>query len=296
MLDRIREAVREILSGYGLLGDVVEEVPENAEVEQLILLTDPLCPACAELKKKIAYALEQGWIVELNANQGDGKRIADELGIAEVPALVAVLSDGRLVRCRFWFEGDDFVFDLDIPKKNDREVDFYEEPPKPETLLEEYDGDLAITCMDTILKAQLANILLGKYGDKFDDWWLQNVTPLLMSIPTCPSGNLIGYGKPRKKKKKRRKKSKVRRRPKVGIVKLCREAKEFLARYDERVKQLPECDLIYFAEVEEGEGVKIKTEYHEFLSKCMKEVSGSQKEKLKKCAEKWREMKAKTSR
>lgn len=295
MIDRIRQAVREILSGYGLLEtETVEGTPEGVEVEQLILLTDPLCPACAELKKKIAYALQEGWIVELNANQGDGKRIADELGIEEVPALVALLSDGSLVRCKYWFEGDDFVFDLDIPKKNDREVDNYEEPPKPETLLEDYEGDFAITCMDTILKAQLANILLGKYGDRFDDWWYANVTPLLMSIPTCPSGNLIGYGKP-KKKKKRRRKSKVRRRPKVGIVKLCREAKEFLARYDERVKQLPECDLIYFAEVEEGEGVKIKTAYQEFLSKCMKEVSGSQKERLKKCAEKWREMKFKTS-
>lgn len=294
MLDRIRNAIREVLSGYGLIGDVVEGVPEEAEVEQLILLTDPLCPACAELKKKIAYALEQGWITELNANQGEGKRIADELGIEEVPALVAVLSDGSIVRCKFWFEGDDFVFDLDIPKKNDREVE-QTEFPTPETLLENYDGDLAITCMDTILKAQLANILLGKYGDRFDDWWYANVTPLLMSIPTCPSGNLIGYGKPKKKKKKRRK-GKARRRPKVGIVMLCREAKEFLARYDDKVKQLPECDLIAFAEVEEGEGVKIKTAYHEFLSKCMKEVSGSQKEKLKKCAEKWRELKAKTPR
>jgi len=247
MLDRIRNAIREVLSGYGLIGDVVEGVPEEAEVEQLILLTDPLCPACAELKKKIAYALEQGWITELNANQGEGKRIADELGIEEVPALVAVLSDGSIVRCKFWFEGDDFVFDLDIPKKNDREVE-QTEFPTPETLLENYDGDLAITCMDTILKAQLANILLGKYGDRFDDWWYANVTPLLMSIPTCPSGNLIGYGKPKKKKKKRRK-GKARRRPKVGIVMLCREAKEFLARYDDRVKQLPECDLIAFAEV-----------------------------------------------
>jgi len=295
MLDRIREVVRDILAGYGLIeSEVVEGTPEGLEVERLILLTDPLCPACAELKSKIAYALEQGWIVELNVNNGEGKKIADKLGINEVPTLVALLSDGSLVRCKYWFEGDDFVFDFDIPKKNDREVEFYEEPPKPDTLLEDYDGEIAITCMDTILKAQLANILLGKYGDKFDDWWYQNVTFLLMSIPTCPTGKPIGYGKPKKKKRKR--KSKVRRRPKVGIVMLCREAKELLMKYDERVKQLPECDLIYFAEVEEGEGVRIKTEYHEFLSKCMKEVSGSQKERLKKCAEKWRELKAKTSR
>lgn len=294
MIDRIRQAVREILSGYGLLeSDTVEGLPEDVVVEQLILLTDPLCPACKELKSRIAHALEQGWIVELNVNNGDGKRIADELGIDSVPALVAVLNDGSLVKCRYWFEGDDFVFDLDIPKKNHREVEDYEEPPKPETLLEDYDGDLAITCIDPILKAHLANILLSKYGVKFDEWWYQNVSQLLMSMPACPSGKLIGYGKP--KKKKRRRKSKSRRRPKVGIVKLCKEAKEALAKYDENVKKLPECDLIYFAEVEEGEGVKIKTAYQEFLSKCMKEVSGSQKERLKKCAEKWREMKFKTS-
>lgn len=81
----------------------------------------------------------------------------------------------------------------------------------------------------------------------------------------------------------------------MGIVKLCREAKEFLSRYDDsgKVKKLPECDLIAFAEVESGDGVKIRTAYHEFIKKCVRNYSGSMKERMRICAQKWHEEKKK---
>jgi len=147
--------------------------------------------------------------------------------------------------------------------------------------------------MDILLRNRLAGILRGKYGDKFDDWWYNNVTAPLMSMPNCPSGDFIGFGKPKRQKRKRKKAKKTRRRPKLGIVGLCKEAKEFLIKFDERVKDIPECDFILFAEVSEGEGVKVRTEYQQFLTECLKTVEGSQKEKFKKCALKWRELKQK---
>lgn len=137
-----------------------------------------------------------------------------------------------------------------------------------------------------ILKNQLASILQGKYG-KYDEWWYSNITRPLLSLPKCSGYNLLGWGKVKKKTKKGRK-PKRRKRKKLGIVALCKEAKEFLSRYDEKVKQLPECDLIAFAEVAEGEGIKVRTAYQNFISHCLKTQKG--KDKFMKCVEMWNRM------
>ncbi|MHC1625417.1 MAG: hypothetical protein ACXQS2_05395 [Methermicoccaceae archaeon] len=114
-----------------------------------------------------------------------------------------------------------------------------------------------------------------------------------MRIPQCPTGNLVGFGKVRHWKRKRRKKRK--RLPKIGIVELCKEGKEFLAKYDDsgKIKDIPECDLIKFAEVESGDGVKIRTAYHDFIKKCVREHQGSMKDRMRICAQKWHEEKKK---
>jgi len=135
------------------------------------------------------------------------------------------------------------------------------------------------------LKNQLASILQDKYG-RYDDWWYLNVTQPLLSLPNCPGYNLIGWGKV-KKKSNRGRKPKRKKRKKLGIVALCKEAKQFLARYDKRVMELPECDLIAFAEVSEGEGVKVRTAYQNFISHCLKTQQGSHREKFMKCVEMW---------
>jgi len=117
LLNKIRETVRNVFAKH--FGDetVVEEIPKDTEVLELILLTNPTCPACDALKRKIAHALQEGWIREVPATTEEGKRIAQELNIMSVPQLIARLTDRRLVKCKYWFEGDDFVFDFDIKKK-----------------------------------------------------------------------------------------------------------------------------------------------------------------------------------
>ena len=113
----VRDVVREIFLKHGVSNMDSEEVVEEEapiEVTELILLTEPTCPACHALKQKIAYALQEGWITEMDASKGEGKEIADKLGIMTIPTLVAKTADGDYIRCKYWFEGDDFLFDLDV--------------------------------------------------------------------------------------------------------------------------------------------------------------------------------------
>lgn len=113
----VRDVVREIFLKHGVSNMDSEEVVEEEapiEVTELILLTEPTCPACHALKQKIAYALQEGWITEMDASKGKGKEIADKLGIMTIPTLVAKTADGDYIRCKYWFEGDDFLFDLDV--------------------------------------------------------------------------------------------------------------------------------------------------------------------------------------
>ncbi|MHC1625416.1 MAG: hypothetical protein ACXQS2_05390 [Methermicoccaceae archaeon] len=114
----IRDVVREIFSNYGVSSMSSDEVEEGGdapiEVTELILLTEPTCPACHALKQKIFYALQEGWITEMDASKGKGKEIADKLGIMTIPTLVAKTAKGDYIKCKYGFEGDDFVFDLDI--------------------------------------------------------------------------------------------------------------------------------------------------------------------------------------
>jgi len=153
---------------------------------------------------------------------------------------------------------------------------------------------LTITCIDTILKNHLATIILDKYGNKIDEWYQQNITVPLLSIPECPVGKLIGYGVVKKRKRKRKS---SKRKPKgIGIVALCKEAKEFLEKYDPKVNELAECDLIEFAF---AEGEKKLTPYQEFIKKCSAELKDevkSAKERLVICAQRWKEEKWKKKR
>lgn len=125
-MDNIRDAIREILVDYGVAekaSDVDNVEVENSpiEVTELILLTEPSCPACHVLKQKIAYALQEGYIKEMDASRGKGKEIADSLFIMSVPTLVAKTADGKYIKCKYWFEGDDFLFDLDIEDAKKKE-------------------------------------------------------------------------------------------------------------------------------------------------------------------------------
>jgi len=115
MLDKVRETVRDVLKSYGISKEEQSEETEAppVEVSELILLTHPVCPHCMTLKQKIHYAIEQGWIREVNIESEEGTEIAKKLEIFEIPTLVAKLADGSYAKCKYWFEGDDFVFDID---------------------------------------------------------------------------------------------------------------------------------------------------------------------------------------
>jgi len=121
----VRDVVREVFSRHGVISMGSNEVEEGEEapieVTELILLTEPTCPACHALKQKIVYALQEGWITEMDASKGKGKEIADRLGIMTIPTLVAKTANGDYIKCKYWFEGDDFVFDLDIEDAKKKE-------------------------------------------------------------------------------------------------------------------------------------------------------------------------------
>ena len=55
---------------------------------------------------------------------------------------------------------------------------------------------------------------------------------------------------------------------------------------------LPECEdgrIIGFAEIKKSrDSSEKKSKYQEFISECMKRVSGSAKERMRKCAEEWK--------
>jgi len=111
VIDKIRNTIRDVFDRHGIYGEVV-----SPEVEELILLTHPMCPSCKELKEVLAYAIQEGYIREVSVTTSEGKRIADIVGY-EYPTLVAKTTDGSYIKCRYWFEGDDFVFDFDYDVK-----------------------------------------------------------------------------------------------------------------------------------------------------------------------------------
>lgn len=270
--EKIRSVVQNIFTKYELI-----ESP-NIDIVELILLTHPECPSCIELKKNISFSLENGQIREVSVLEPEGKEIAKRFGYV-YPSLFAKTSTGELLPCNFWFDGDDFVFDVDLNQKNNH-LEIIATNVK--------EGSEAIVCLDPIIKNNLASLLLDLYG-KHDDWWYNNIVPFLMSLPPCQGYSVVGWGKVKSRGKKGRKK-------RYGIVKLCKEAKNFLAKYDEKVRNLPECKLIEFAEVvSEGDFAKRNNQYTEFMSKCLKEETGPMQQRFPKCIEKWRELKSKSS-
>jgi len=110
VIDKIRNTIRGVFDKHGIYGEL-----ENSDVEELILLTHPECPSCQELKEVLAYALQEGYIREVPVTTPEGQKIADIVGY-EYPTLVAKVN-GNYVKCRYWFEGEDFVFDFDYNVK-----------------------------------------------------------------------------------------------------------------------------------------------------------------------------------
>lgn len=267
---------------------------EGVSVRELLVLTSTNCIECVRLKQAISDGLERGIFKEVNVDFDEfGKRLMEVLGVRKLPQIVAVLDDGTHVLCKYEYEDEGISFELTnvMVSEEDIMVDPFREI---ETLSEDYpEGTLAISCMDTYLKNDLAQLILDKYeekgGDVTDNWYQLNVAMPLLSIPECPESQ-IGFGKVIKKRRKRKSKRRTKKIKDIGIVALCKEAKEFLAEYDKRVLELKECDLIEFAPVV---GVKKLTPYQEFMKKCLAEHKKlPNRERFSICAKKWRESKS----
>jgi len=270
----------------------IEEV--DMSIRELLVLTKSDCHECARLRQAIKDGIEQGIFKLVYVDLDDlGQKLAEALGIKKLPQIVAVLDDGTYVLCDYKYEDEGISFELTNVYVTEDEL--FNPLSKIETISEDYpEGTLAISCMDSYLKNSLANILLGKYeergGSVNDEWYQLNVVLPLLSIPECPETE-IGFGKVKKPKKKRKKsKRRTKKLKNIGIVALCKEAKELLAEYDKRVLELKDTDLIEFAPVE---GVKKLTPYQEFMKKCMAEHKDlPSRERVSLCAKKWRESKS----
>ena len=63
------------------------QMPEK-KCDEVIMLTEDGCPACDSAKEELKDELERGEIKIKRSEEGEGKKIADELGVSVVPTFV----------------------------------------------------------------------------------------------------------------------------------------------------------------------------------------------------------------
>lgn len=161
--------------------------PEEMDFK-LYLITDKMCLGCQQAKAALEDQIKQGIIKEIDFNSKKGKELVTTLKIETLPALV-IEKNGRLALCDLKMEGDDVVIDCpDLDSLQEMTQDEFESLAKGK-------GQVVISCMDPVVKAQLATMLM----DKTDDVTRQ----ILFALPPCEDGKIIGFEKIQTKRKKK---------------------------------------------------------------------------------------------
>jgi hypothetical protein len=81
------------------------------------LLTSPGCGGCHHVKKELKPLLDDGTIREISVTTEEGKAIAKELGVRQVPECLDMGEDGKYTVCDL----EDLLDEADERREKDKE-------------------------------------------------------------------------------------------------------------------------------------------------------------------------------